>query len=211
MIEGFSGYQIEEQMSTVSMAKLLGEMPQIKPRRIPKRKRLTLNKQQLRRVLAGSREYQTTLSDGTRVTDWNRLLEDYDYKFQGSRTSTSNTEPREAHPLYGIRKCSRGARPRAVLYQLQEGRCFYCQAETPFEKFTVDHRIALARGGSNRRDNKVGACSTCNHAKGSKLEAEFLSSEYLQQRRTFVNRQLRKCGFPEVQAGVERLFEEAQV
>lgn len=49
-------------------------------------------------------------------------------------------------------------------------RCAYCGAEG---EPTVDHRTPLARGGSNRIDNLLPACRSCNLRKGTKDELEF--------------------------------------
>lgn len=51
------------------------------------------------------------------------------------------------------------------------GRCAYCGAPGASE---ADHRIPLARGGSNSIDNILPACRRCNARKHTMTENEFL-------------------------------------
>jgi len=55
-------------------------------------------------------------------------------------------------------------------------RCAYCGST---EDLCADHRIPLARGGSNTVDNLLPACRSCNSRKHTKTEDEF--REYLAQ------------------------------
>lgn len=57
-------------------------------------------------------------------------------------------------------------------YQLQKGRCWYCQCELN-GKYEIDHRIPLSRGGSNDAANIVISCQACNRAKKAKMPWEF--------------------------------------
>lgn len=57
-----------------------------------------------------------------------------------------------------------------ALLQLHDGRCAYCGKTGPL---TADHRIALARGGSNFIDNILPACRRCNQRKHTSSEREF--------------------------------------
>lgn len=50
------------------------------------------------------------------------------------------------------------------------GRCAYCRC---IAMLHADHRIPLARGGSNSIDNILPACAPCNFRKGTMSEAEF--------------------------------------
>jgi 5-methylcytosine-specific restriction endonuclease McrA len=76
----------------------------------------------------------------------------------------------------------------------QEGRCFYCTVLMSFDvapdastRATTDHKIPLARGGTNHRRNVVAACFRCNHRKGNMTVEEFvggvLTEEDLNRRR----------------------------
>lgn len=57
--------------------------------------------------------------------------------------------------------------------ELQQGRCFWCGCAMN-GKHTVDHVIAIARGGSNGPENIVLACAPCNYSKQDKLPEEFM-------------------------------------
>jgi 5-methylcytosine-specific restriction endonuclease McrA len=50
------------------------------------------------------------------------------------------------------------------------GRCAYCCATAD----TIDHVLALSRGGKHSIDNLVPACSRCNSSKHDKSILEFL-------------------------------------
>lgn len=52
--------------------------------------------------------------------------------------------------------------------------CHYCGCETPVSSRTVDHKMPLARGGGHTASNLVMACFSCNSAKRSLTEEEFL-------------------------------------
>lgn len=61
---------------------------------------------------------------------------------------------------------------KAVLWDQSGGCCWYCgRLLNPFRDFTVDHVIAVARGGKNNIENLVAACKGCNVRKaGHSLE-----------------------------------------
>lgn len=46
--------------------------------------------------------------------------------------------------------------------------CQYCGAHPPSVILHVDHIVAVAAGGSNRKDNLVTACEACNQGKGAR-------------------------------------------
>lgn len=51
---------------------------------------------------------------------------------------------------------------RARVYARDGYCCVYCGSP---EDLTIDHKKALAKGGSNRESNYVTACRTCNELK----------------------------------------------
>jgi hypothetical protein len=59
------------------------------------------------------------------------------------------------------------------LYFVQSGKCHYCRNFTKLDKWTVDHKIPLIRGGTNDVSNLVGCCSSCNHLKDWLTDVEF--------------------------------------
>lgn len=58
------------------------------------------------------------------------------------------------------------------IFAEQEGRCAYC-LEPLGPDFHEDHKVPLARGGSNGAENICCACPECNVAKGTMTDAEF--------------------------------------
>lgn len=54
---------------------------------------------------------------------------------------------------------------RSETYVRYDGRCFYCDTNTPLKKGTIDHYMPQALGGTNKRDNLRWACSDCNGKK----------------------------------------------
>ncbi|MDE0131923.1 MAG: HNH endonuclease, partial [bacterium] len=61
------------------------------------------------------------------------------------------------------------------LYGRQEGNCYGCKAHFPYKNLTVDHVVAVSRGGSDHLDNLQLLCGWCNSKKGTKSQAEFLA------------------------------------
>lgn len=57
-------------------------------------------------------------------------------------------------------------------YESQRGKCWYCGKKVG-DKYEVDHRIPLSRGGSNAPENLVIACRHCNRSKHDKMPWEF--------------------------------------
>ena len=80
---------------------------------------------------------------------------------------------------------SRQALPISVRRRVLEAggnRCYYCGSELPppGRRAQVDHRQPARRGGGDEEANLVGACGSCNAAKGAMSEREF--REYVVQR-----------------------------
>jgi 5-methylcytosine-specific restriction endonuclease McrA len=59
-----------------------------------------------------------------------------------------------------------------VIYASQRGLCWWCSCELK-DNYHVDHRVPLARGGSDAPENLVLTCPHCNISKGSKLPSEW--------------------------------------
>ena len=60
------------------------------------------------------------------------------------------------------------------LFQLQRGKCACCRKN--LNKYHVDHRMPLAKGGSNNRGNLELLCPSCNHSKSAKHPVDFMQS-----------------------------------
>ncbi|WP_353056659.1 HNH endonuclease [Mesobacillus subterraneus] len=57
---------------------------------------------------------------------------------------------------------------REVAFVFGEGYCSYCQKPLDYSNATLDHLVALSRGGENTFENVVGACGSCNTSKQDK-------------------------------------------
>ncbi len=81
---------------------------------------------------------------------------------------TNNEIPKKIHR----KKLSK--RNRTLLFVEQDGRCYYCKDRIPFIGNAIgEHKIPLSRGGTNKLDNFVLACFTCDHYKGAMTDTEF--------------------------------------
>lgn len=47
--------------------------------------------------------------------------------------------------------------------------CHWCRCVLTSGTATLDHRVPLGRGGTNRRDNLLLACRECNHDRGMEM------------------------------------------
>ena len=64
------------------------------------------------------------------------------------------------------------------LYRSQDGRCALCGGHMQLRvghdnTATIDHRLPLARGGTDRQDNLQAACQLCNNRKADNLVTRF--------------------------------------
>lgn len=59
----------------------------------------------------------------------------------------------------------------AKIFDGQKGHCWWCTKKLG-KKYHVDHRIPIAKGGSNGPENLVIACPKCNQYKGSRMPWE---------------------------------------
>lgn len=57
--------------------------------------------------------------------------------------------------------------------QIARGLCYYCHRKTPPAELTMDHIVALIRGGKSSRGNVVPACRECNRRKKYLLPFEW--------------------------------------
>ncbi len=63
---------------------------------------------------------------------------------------------------------------RAAIWEMTNGRCFYCGRWTnPYETLEIDHIRPKSRGGTDDIDNLVPSCTTCNKSKGDQLLEEW--------------------------------------
>lgn len=52
-------------------------------------------------------------------------------------------------------------------------KCAYCGVDCS-DKFHIDHKLPLSRGGGNQLDNLALSCPTCNYKKNNKTDIEFI-------------------------------------
>lgn len=84
-----------------------------------------------------------------------------------------------AYDLKKVGRESISSAVREMVWQKSQGRCAYCKnrmiREHGFKaSFTIDHVLAVSRGGGNEIDNLVGACRNCNIKKNAKDLQRFL-------------------------------------
>jgi len=56
---------------------------------------------------------------------------------------------------------------KELLYDLQNGRCFYCDVKMAFHESTFDHIVPKSRKSAKDIFNGVAACKDCNNEKGA--------------------------------------------
>lgn len=53
----------------------------------------------------------------------------------------------------------------------ENNKCFVCGKEIKeYKNATLEHKIPLSKGGSNRKDNLTVSCRECNFKKGKSLK-----------------------------------------
>lgn len=65
------------------------------------------------------------------------------------------------------------AKDIAVQFQSQDGLCWWCGNLLDPNDYHVDHRIALARGGTNNANNLCISCPHCNMSKNDRMPWEW--------------------------------------
>lgn len=63
---------------------------------------------------------------------------------------------------------------RILVYNKSKGRCVICGNFVPFDDFTVDHVIPLAKGGTNEISNLQCTCDICNRIKQDILPEDLM-------------------------------------
>ena len=62
-----------------------------------------------------------------------------------------------------------------TLFGRQEGLCAGCRVMFPFRNFTIDHKVAQSRGGTDHLDNLQLLCGACNSKKGTRTHEQFIA------------------------------------
>ena len=61
-----------------------------------------------------------------------------------------------------------------TLFGLQEGKCNGCDMMFPFQNFTTDHIVPVAKGGTDHIENLQLLCNSCNSIKGKRTQEELI-------------------------------------
>ena len=77
------------------------------------------------------------------------------------RTDVGNLPPYKTH--------------KHTLFGRQEGQCAGCRVMFPFRNFTIDHKVAQSRGGTDHLDNLQLLCGACNSKKGTRTHEQFIA------------------------------------
>lgn len=77
--------------------------------------------------------------------------------------------------IHKIKRKQFSSTERTKIYNKSKGRCAICGKFVPYDNFTVDHIIPLAKGGSNAMDNLQVACSVCNLIKQDILPEDLMT------------------------------------
>lgn len=80
----------------------------------------------------------------------------------------------QAGDVHKIKRKQFSAAERVKIYNKGKGRCAICGKFVPYDSFTVDHIIPLAKGGTNAMDNLQAACSVCNLIKQDILPEDLM-------------------------------------
>lgn len=70
------------------------------------------------------------------------------------------------NPTAGKIKRAKKDRQLSHAWSLTDGRCVYCNCETPVIFRTVDHCVPRSHGGGATSTNLLPACYHCNNARG---------------------------------------------
>ncbi len=69
-----------------------------------------------------------------------------------------------------------GENKRESLLNETDHRCVYCGCVLDKDTMTIDHIVALSRGGTSEDDNCVASCSECNYRKGCATISAFMDT-----------------------------------
>ena len=62
---------------------------------------------------------------------------------------------------------------RRVIYDKYDGHCAYCGRKISFDDMSIDHLLAVSKGGTDDVDNLIPCCYLCNHQKDNMSVEEF--------------------------------------
>ena len=105
----------------------------------------------------------------------------------------------EVGDVHKIKRKQFSQAERIKIYNSNKGRCAICGKFIPYDSFTVDHIIPLAKGGSNAIDNLQVACGVCNLIKQDILPEDLMKKlmeiVLYQMRKSYDNEFCRKINY----------------
>jgi len=125
------------------------------------------------KAIASRRKYRKTekLKAGKRA---------YNISERGRETRRARNQRRKALKL----GATVGQVDEQRVFEACGNRCVYCGST---EKLTLDHVIALSKGGAHAESNLVAACLSCNCSKGARPVAEWLATRPMSMSEQSVN------------------------
>ncbi len=91
----------------------------------------------------------------------NALLNKASRKLKGYKTVDMDTM-QEVIEIHKVKRKQFSQTKRTAIYNKNKGRCAICGKFVPYDVFTIDHVIPLAKGGTNKINNLQCTCKTCN-------------------------------------------------
>lgn len=136
-------------------------------------------------VLTNNNGYYCCLSETNAVKKTNNIQEATRFK---SVIAANNLRIRASKKLRGfqivevetkqivkpVKRRQFSTNERKTIYNKTEGKCAICGRFVPFDEFTVDHIIPLAKGGNNELKNLQCTCQTCNLIKQDILPEDLM-------------------------------------
>lgn len=113
--------------------------------------------------------------DTESINDWavqSLPGDEFKRKFLAAVHGEENEFSRFIKPVHGRLTGPAWLQARARVFERDGHTCRYCGASG--EPLECDHVLPVSRGGSNRDDNLVAACFTCNRSKHNKTTEEWL-------------------------------------
>ena len=135
------------------------------------------NKDQINEATRQRRQEDTVYADQLRTRE-----REYSATIEGAtkRRSYKCRKPESTVNLYPPEEST-------VKKLLEAKHCFYCGCSLNTEPYhaqqhTIDHKISVARGGTNECSNLVAACRSCNMLKHAKTAEEYMDSPQLRKK-----------------------------
>lgn len=113
-------------------------------------------------------------TENARKNGWLFVSKPYNPKYYSSDVSRKKKRARDLNRR-ALQKSADGKITKDVIDEVlakYDGKCAYCGIKCD-SSYTIDHRVPLSRGGSNKIENLALACRTCNCKKNDKTDYEY--------------------------------------